>query len=99
MIKVKKNKNKIMISGHAMYDIEGKDIVCASVSTLIVTTVNAIIKVDEEAISYTSKKGNVQIEIQKENETVKLLIQNMMDLFYELEKQYQKNIKIEEVSS
>ena len=99
MIVVKKNKNFITISGHAMYDVEGKDIVCASVSTMIITTVNAILKFDSSAIHYTSKKGKVSIEILKENKDVMLLIENMMDLLYELQNQYKKNIKIEEVSS
>ena len=45
MIKVEKKKNFISISGHAMYDTLGKDIVCASVSTMVTVTVNAILKI------------------------------------------------------
>ena len=47
MIKVKYNKDIINISGHALYDIEGKDIVCASVSSIIYTTVNAALKINK----------------------------------------------------
>ena len=99
MIKVEKKKNFISIIGHAMYDVEGKDIVCASVSTMITTTVNAILKIDDSSIRYTSKKGKVTIELIKEDKIIISLLENMMDLLYELEKQYPKNIKIEEVSS
>lgn len=99
MIKVEKSKNFISITGHAMYDVEGKDIVCASVSTMVTVTVNAILKIDETSINYTSEKGKVIIKVLKENEMIKLLLDNMMDLLYELKKQYPKNIKIEEVSS
>ena len=44
MIKVIINKNQINITGHALYDTVGKDIVCASVSSIIYTTVNALFK-------------------------------------------------------
>ena len=46
MIKVKliKDSNKvkeITIKGHALYDDFGKDIVCAAVSSTVITSVNA----------------------------------------------------------
>ena len=40
MIKVIKENNMIMISGHANHNEYGKDIVCASVSSIIYTTLN-----------------------------------------------------------
>ena len=48
MIKVKVEKDKakykkITITGHALYDDYGKDIVCASVSSIVITTVNGIL--------------------------------------------------------
>ena len=46
MIKVDLTKeNVITISGHANYDDKGKDIVCASVSSIVITTINAIIEI------------------------------------------------------
>ena len=42
----------IKISGHAMYDVHGKDIVCSAVSSITITTVNAILKLDSKAIDY-----------------------------------------------
>ena len=47
MIKVKllkndSNLNEIIIKGHAMYDDFGKDIVCAAVSALSISTVNGL---------------------------------------------------------
>ena len=52
MIKVKVLKEndfykEIIITGHANYDSYGKDIVCSSVSSIVVTTVNAIISLDK----------------------------------------------------
>jgi len=96
MIKVKVEKEnekvkKILIKGHAQYDDYGKDIVCASVSSILTTTVNAILKIDADAIS-CDEKGFL-IEILKENDVVNKLINNMIDLLKELEDEYPKNIK------
>ncbi len=49
MIKVsvtKKNQQiqEVSIQGHAMYDDFGKDIVCAAVSSCVITTVNGIFR-------------------------------------------------------
>ena len=56
MIKVNVTNNnglveKISIKGHAMYDDYGKDIVCASVSTMVITTVNAISRFEQNDIT------------------------------------------------
>jgi len=99
MIKIKVEKRSIVINGHANYDDEGKDIICASVSSIVTTTVNAILRVDEKAIEYSAEKGNIKINIIKENNNnINILIENMIELLKELEKDYKKNIKIEEVS-
>ena len=39
MIKVELKDNLITIKGHAGYDDKGKDIVCASVSSIVITTI------------------------------------------------------------
>ena len=49
MIKVLKKGSIIKISGHANYDEKGKDIVCASVSSIVITTINAIIEIDHDS--------------------------------------------------
>ncbi len=102
MIKVKIKTNNhiesIKISGHAMHDVYGKDIVCAGVSSIVTTTVNAILRFDETSIKYEVSDGFVLIKVIKENANTYLLLENMIDLLKELEKKYSKNIKIEEVS-
>lgn len=86
--------NYVKISGHANYADEGFDIVCASVSSIAITTINAIIRIDEEAIYYSENDGLLEIGIVKENEIVDLLIINMISMFEELEEQYKDYIKI-----
>ncbi|MBO6145352.1 MAG: ribosomal-processing cysteine protease Prp [Bacilli bacterium] len=93
MIKVVVINNKIEISGHANFDDYGKDIVCASVSSIVITTINACIEIDEDSIYYEDKEKLI-IEIKKENEVIKKLINNMVFMLESLEKDYPKNIKI-----
>lgn len=99
-IKVEKTNRvqKITIKGHAMYDDIGKDIVCAGVSSVVITTVNGILKMDDTLISYKSQNGYVEINVLKENEIMYILLENMIDLLKEMKQTYKKNIKIEEVS-
>ena len=87
---------KIDISGHADYDDYGKDIVCSSVSSIITTTVNAIIMFDNNYINYQEKKDDFVIIIKNNDEIVNNLIQNMLNLLSQLEDDYPDNIKIEE---
>jgi uncharacterized protein len=87
--------NEIKISGHANYDEYGKDIVCSSVSSIAITTINGILSIDEDSISYEESQDKLNIKIIKHLDTTNKLIINMIDLFEELEKQYIKNIKID----
>ena len=93
MIKINSKENLITISGHANYS-NGDDIVCASVSSIMYTTVNALLKLDENSIKYTDNKDKVTIEILKHSEVIDTLIVNMMSLFNQLELDYPKNVKI-----
>ena len=96
MIKVKVNKDLITISGHALYDEYGKDIVCASVSSIITTSINAILMLEEDSISYEEEKNKIIIKIKKETKITKKLILNMINLLKELEQTYPKNISVME---
>ena len=99
MIKVSVKKdneiNSITISGHAGYNESGKDIVCSSVSSIAITTVNAIVRIDSEAISFDEEDGFLFITFKKHSSIIDILIENMLELFYELEEQYPKYIKVE----
>ena len=94
MIKISISKDEITIKGHSGYGIEGSDIVCASTSSICITTVNALLSIDEDCISYTENDGFLNIKINKHNEIIDKLINNMINLLKELEKQYQKYIEI-----
>lgn len=94
MILIKKYEDKVTISGHANYS-DGEDIVCASVSSIMYTTVNAILRFDESAIDYIDDKSVVTIKIKNKNKTTNILIDNMISLYNELSSNYPKNVKVE----
>ena len=96
MIKINIKKDQITIEGHSNYSDYGTDIVCASVSSISITTINALLRFDKECIKYEEKDGYIKIDILKHNNYVDILIENMIDLLKELEKQYKKNIKVNE---
>ena len=101
MIKVNvSNKNmaidSVVILGHADYDVYGKDIVCSAVSSIVTTTVNAILTFDKNYISYNEEKDKFIISIKIHNEIVDNLINNMLNMLKEIEVDYPKNIKIKE---
>lgn len=98
MIKVNvlKSNGKICgieIKGHANYDDYGKDIVCAAVSSIAITTINAISCLDE-SIDYEEKTGLLKIRTLKDTSVNQKLLDNMLIMFEELKGQYPKNIEI-----
>lgn len=89
------NVNKVIINGHAGYDDFGKDIVCAAVSSTVITTINILLSLDNQSISYNDSKGLI-IEVLKNDMTTKKIINVLISNLYELEKAYPKNIQIKE---
>ena len=94
-ISIKENNGiieEVSITGHAMYDDFGKDIVCSSVSSIVITTVNAIERIDKDSISYI--ENPFTLKTIKNNDITNKLLTNMISLLQELQEQYPKNIKI-----
>ena len=94
MIKVEAKKDIISILGHANYDDYGKDIVCSAVSSVVMCSIEAIATFDETAISIKETKDRLDIIIHKTDDITSKLINNMLKCLKEIEKQYQKNIQI-----
>lgn len=95
-IKLENDNNKIKminIKGHADYAEKGKDIVCSAVSSIVITTINGILGIDEDSIDYIDNSNDITIKLTNDNEiTIKLLL-NMINLLKELETDYPDNIK------
>ena len=80
MIKISVKKDEITIKGHSGYSEEGSDIVCASVSSICITTVNALLSIDEDCVEYTESDGYLNIKINKHSEVIDKLVNNMINL-------------------
>ena len=98
MIKVNiKRENKkvyeIVIKGHADYDTLGKDIVCAAVSTMAITTINGILSL-EDSLDYEDNSGLLEIRTKEITDINQKLLESMIIMLEELKSQYPKNIEI-----
>ena len=95
MIKVVYNDNykNLKITGHAGYADQGKDIVCASASSIILSSVNLAIEFNKN-VKFTDDLNKIEIENNTNDENVKKVFSNMITCLEDLEKQYPDNIKI-----
>ena len=94
MIKVNIKSNHIVITGHANFADYGKDIVCASASSIVITSINACLRIDIHSLEYKEEQDKLTIDIKSDSEIIKSIIENMIFLLEELAKTYKKNIKI-----
>ena len=99
MIKVRVTKKganfeKVSILGHAMYDDYGKDIVCSAASSIVTTTINGLLAINRESITYLVSSKGMTISILSTDRTTQILIRNMISLLKELEKNYKDNIEV-----
>lgn len=93
-VKKKDNQiNDISIKGHANYADYGQDIVCAAVSSIVITSINAIINIDKNAIEYNK---TMFIKNVKKDDITNKLLTNMLNMLNELKNDYPKNIQIRE---
>ncbi len=94
MITIEVTNKEIRVKGHAGFANSGNDIVCASVSSIIYTSVNGIFNIDKSAINFVDNKKLLKIEILHKSTVVTILLDNMVGLLEEIENQYPENIKI-----
>ena len=93
MITVLKKDQGLIVKGHANQAKYGQDIVCASVSTALIMTINQIeifSKLDK--INYNISEGYFEIEYQNDD-IVLNIIKNLEFTLENLKQQYPKNIK------
>ena len=81
IIRNNNNIKKISILGHAMYDEYGKDIVCASVSTLVISTINNILSINDKTIRVEQSDSKIIIEYILKDNIIDILINNMISNF------------------
>lgn len=96
-VTVKKNNSiikEITVKGHANFADYGNDIVCAATSSIIITSINGLLRLDDTCLEYKENDGFIHITILKDDMVTQTLITNMLELLKELEIKYSKNIKL-----
>lgn len=93
MIIINTKRDRITIDGHAGFDDLGHDVVCAAVSSIVNTTIEAISSFDKDAIDVKSKSGHVTINILKHDDITEVLLGNMQACIEDVRRQYPNNIK------
>jgi uncharacterized protein YsxB (DUF464 family) len=97
MIKVNyDSKLKVFeMTGHANAGEAGTDVVCAAASSIAITSFNGIAKfLNETEYDAIEKEGYLKVTFKETNDTVELLLENLLELLQELQMQFPKNIKI-----
>ncbi len=94
MIKVYVKKNNIVITGHAEFNDYGKDIVCSSASSIVITSINACLNIDAKSIVYKNELDKLTIDIKSDNSVILKILDNMLNMLSELANDYPKNVKI-----
>ena len=99
MIKIKINYDNdfikdFKISGHALYDEHGKDIVCASVSSIVITSINLALKLNDKSLDVVQKEGLIDAKVLVNDEIINTVLLNMKDMLEELSKDYERYVKI-----
>ena len=95
MIKIVYNNDfkNLKITGHAGYADQGKDIVCASASSIILSSINLAIEFNS-GVKYTDDLNKIEIINNTNDSNVTKVFSNMITCLEELERQYPDNIKI-----
>ncbi len=90
------------LTGHADYDVHGKDIVCAGVTAVTFGTVNAIeALLQVELNPQTPKRGHLEVSLpaQVSDETepkLQLLLESMVHMIKGIESSYTKYVKVQD---
>ena len=74
MIVIEVRKDRITVSGHAQYEASGKDIVCAGVTALVTTLIDAITALTNDKIQYEIMPGWADIHFRDLSQESKLLV-------------------------
>ena len=85
------DKVVVNVSGHADYSVNGSDIVCASVSSIVTMTVNLIDNLGYKFEYVNLESGKASFEVIN-NDVVKGIVTTLEELLDSLTKKYPKYI-------
>ncbi len=94
LIVVTEYKDRITVKGHAGYAEIGKDIVCASISTLTQTLIKSIEDLTVDKIQYGISPGSVDIYIKTLSDETKTLIKSFFVGCKAIAEAYPENVRV-----
>jgi uncharacterized protein len=92
----KEHKFETIVTGHSGYAKAGRDIVCASVSSIVQSTVIGLEKVLKLDAQVQSSDGYLRFIVDENSDTT-LLVKTMVESIKDIANQYPKNVKMEEL--
>lgn len=96
MTNIKIGRSFIEIKGHSGYEKIGKDIVCASISTLSYSTINYLKLLGNE-LKIIDDNAYLRFELNKQNNITKNILKGFKEMVKDLEQQFPNYIKVEEI--
>lgn len=85
--------SKFKISGHSGYDINGNDIVCAAVSSLVISSINLALRLNEKSVDVKQEDGLIDANILIHDKVINEVFLNMINMLEELQNDYKNNLK------
>jgi len=85
---------RLTVSGHAEYDVRGKDLVCAAVSSITIGGCNALVELAEGTTSEIIEEGFVDISVTSLHPTQQMILKTLLYQLQTIEHSYKKYIKI-----
>nr|WP_302599981.1 ribosomal-processing cysteine protease Prp [uncultured Cellulosilyticum sp.] len=94
MIKVIYDGEMLRVQGHAGYAPEGQDIVCAAISVLTTTFINAAVLYECDINIVHNEKGLIDVEFTKTDETLNILLNTYFIGVDGVAEQYPKYVEV-----
>ena len=85
--------SKFKISGHSGYDIKGNDIVCAAVSSLVISSINLALRLNEKSVDVKQEDGLIDANILIHDKVINEVFLNMINMLEELQNDYKNYLK------
>ena len=104
-VDIRRQTNRLIsgftVTGHAEYDVPGKDIVCSGVSAVTIGTVNAVEALLHVDLNPVVEDGYLSLEVPKikdptQFQDCQLLLESMVVMLQGIELSYQTYITIQE---
>lgn len=97
IIEITSQNNSIVsieMNGHSGYAENGKDIVCAGVSSLVYAAINSFDSIEEQRISLDDGMLKLNLRGKKVSDHDQIVLEVMVNGFTMIASQYKKNVKI-----